>query len=103
MTLSAVSLPYYRHILPYGLAKFKRYAINVWNIDPAGKSDEETALAGLDAMEKWMRKIGLVMNISELGVTEEMIDGIVKSTLIMQGGYKVLTSEEVRDILKASL
>lgn len=103
MTLSAVSLPYYRHILPYGLAKFKRYAINVWNIDPAGKSGEETALAGLDAMEKWMRKIGLVMNISELGVTEEMIDGIVKSTLIMQGGYKVLTSEEVRDILKASL
>ena len=103
MTLSAVSLPYYRHILPYGLAKFKRYAINVWNIDPAGKSDEETALAGLDAMEKWMRKIGLVMNISELGVTEEMIDGIVKSTLIMQGGYKVLTSEEVRDIIKARL
>ena len=30
MTLSAVSLAYYRHILPYGLAKFKRYAIQVW-------------------------------------------------------------------------
>jgi len=29
MTLSAISLPYYRSIMPYGLQKFKRYAINV--------------------------------------------------------------------------
>lgn len=28
MTLSVVSLAYYRHIMPYGLAKFKRFAIN---------------------------------------------------------------------------
>ena len=51
MTLAAVSLPYYRHILPYGLAKFKRFAVNVWGIDPAGKTDEQTAQAGLAAME----------------------------------------------------
>ena len=30
MTLAAVSLPYYRHILPYGLEKFVRFAKNVW-------------------------------------------------------------------------
>ena len=41
MTLSAVSLPYYRHILPYGLAKFKRFAVNVWDVAPEGKSDRE--------------------------------------------------------------
>ena len=29
MTLAAVSLPYYRHILSYGLPKFKRFAENV--------------------------------------------------------------------------
>ena len=29
MTLAAVSLPYYRYICPYGLEKFKRFAINV--------------------------------------------------------------------------
>ena len=33
MTLSAVSLPYYRHIMPYGLAKFCRFAVNVWGVD----------------------------------------------------------------------
>ena len=36
MTLAAVSLPYYRHIMPYGLAKFKRFAINVWDVRPTG-------------------------------------------------------------------
>ena len=103
MTLSAVSLPYYRYILPYGVKKFARYAVNVWGIDPAGKADEQTALEGLEAMERYMREIGLVMNITELGVTESMIDGIADSTLIMTGGYKVLTRGEVVEILRRSL
>ena len=103
MTLAAVSLPYYRYILPYGLEKFKRYAINVWGVDPAGKSDTDTARAGLNAMEAWMKELGLVMHISELGATEEMLDGITKSTLVMDGGYKVLSPEEIYQILKESL
>lgn len=103
MTLSAVSLPYYRYILPYGVKKFARYAVNVWDVDPAGKTDEQTALMGLEAMERYMREIGLVMNITELGVTESMIDAIADSTLIMTGGYKVLTHGEVVEILRRSL
>lgn len=103
MTLAAVSMPYYRFILPYGLAKFVRYAVNVWGVSPEGKTDEQVANEGLNAMEAWMRKIGLVMNISKLGATKEMLDGIVKSTLVMEGGYKVLTQEEIYAILKKSL
>ena len=103
MTLAAVSMPYYRHILPYGLPKFKRYAINVWNVDPAGKSDEQIANEGLAAMEAWMKKLGLVMNITDLGANESMLDDLVKSTLVMQGGYKVLTAEEIRQIFRESL
>ncbi len=103
MTLAAVSLPYYRHILPYGLKKFARYAVNVWNIEPSGKSDTQIAQQGLDAMQAWMNKIGLVMNISKLGVSGDMIDAIVKSTLIMDGGYKTLTTDEITSILKNSL
>lgn len=102
MTLAAVSMPYYRYILPYGLAKFKRYAINVWNVNGENKSDKEIAEEGLAKMEAWMKKIGLVMNISELGAKEEMLDGMVKSALIMEGGYKVLNKDDIKAILKAS-
>ena len=103
MTLAAVSMAYYKHIMPYGLAKFKRFAENVWGVDPAGKSDEEVANEGLAAMENWMKELGLVMNITDLGVTPDMLEGLADATLIMDGGYKVLTREEVIDIFKNSL
>ena len=103
MTLAAVSMPYYRLIMPYGLKKFARYAKAVWDVRSEGKSDGQIAAEGLDRMEAWMKSIGLVMNITELGANESMLDGIVKSTLIMEGGYKVLTRDDVRAILKASL
>ena len=103
MTLAAVSLPYYRHIMPYGLAKFKRFAVNVWDISPAGKTDEQIAEEGLSAMESWMKELGLVMNITELGADESMLGDLVNATLVMQGGYKVLTKEEILQIFKESL
>lgn len=103
MTLAAVSLPYYRHILPYGLPKFKRFAIEVWKVNPEGKTDEEIAVEGLKAMEDWMKELGLAMKISELGATEDMIDGIADATFLLEGGYKVLKREEVVAILKESL
>ncbi|MBO4650556.1 MAG: iron-containing alcohol dehydrogenase [Clostridiales bacterium] len=103
MTLSAVSLPYYRYILPYGLKKFVRFAEEVWNVSPSGKTDEQIAEEGLQEMEKWMRRIGVAMSLSELGATEDMIDGIADATFILEGGYKVLTKDEVKQILKESL
>ncbi|MDE6501780.1 MAG: iron-containing alcohol dehydrogenase [Ruminococcus sp.] len=103
MTLSAVSLPYYRFIMPYGLKKFVRFAEEVWNVNPDGKTDEQIAEAGLSAMENWMKEIGLVMKISELGVTEEMIESIADGTFIMDGGYKILNHNEIVQILKESM
>ena len=103
MTLSAVSLPYYRYIMPYGIKKFVRFAENVWNICGEGKSEEEIAEEGLKAMEGWMKQIGVALSLSELGVTEDMLEGIADATIILDGGYKTLTRDEVIKILKESL
>ena len=103
MTLSAVTLPYFRRIMNDGLAKFRRFAVNVWNVDPTGKSDEEIAKAGLTALEDWMNEIGVVMHLSELGVEESMFNDIADGTFLMKGGYRVLTREEVIEILKESM
>ena len=103
MTLAAVSLPYYRLIMQYGLDKFRRFAVNVWDVNTQGKSDEQIAEEGLDAMESWMKEIGLVLNANELGVTRDMLNGIADSTLIMRGGYKVLGRDDVIEILEQSL
>lgn len=103
MTLAAVSLPYYHYIMPYGLAKFKRFAINVWDIKAEDKSDEQIASEGLEAMQAWMKELDLASNISELGATEDMLEAITDSTFILEGGYKKLSRAEVSEILRASL
>lgn len=101
MTLAAVSLPYYRFILPYGLQKFVRFAKNVWNVDSTGKTDEQVALEGLSAMESWMKELGLVMNLTDLGATREMMSDIVRATIILPGGYHVPNEMEIEKILEA--
>lgn len=103
MTLSAVSITYYKYIMADGLQKFKRYAIHVWDVDPSGKTDEQIAREGLDRMETYMKELGLVINLSELGVTEAMIEPIANSTLIMEGGYRILNHEDIVNILTNSL
>lgn len=103
MTLAAVSLPYYRFIMPYGLAKFVRFAKNVWNVNADRKTDEQVAEEGLAAMESWMKELGLVMNITELGANEEMLDGLAKSTLILDGGYRAPQHDEIVGIFRSSL
>jgi len=102
MTLAAVSIPYYRHIMNDGLAKFKRFALNVWNVSPENKSDEEIAKEGLICLENYMKELGLVMKSKELGVTESMIPDIARKSFILEGGYKKLSYDEVVGILKES-
>lgn len=103
MTLSAVSLPYYRLIMPYGLKRFVRFAQNVWGVNPEGKSETQIAEEGLKTFEAWMREIGVAMNITELGATEDMLEQLADATLILENGYKILTRDEIISIFKESL
>lgn len=89
--------------MPYGLQKFKRFAVNVWDVDPVGKTDEQVAREGLSAMEIWMKELGLAMNITELGAKEDVLEGLADATLVMNGGYKVLSRDEIVQILKESM
>ncbi len=103
MTLSAVALPYYRSIMAYSMPKFARFARAAWDVDARGKTEEEVARAGLDAMEAWMREIGCVMDLTELGCTEDMLDELADATLVMEGGYHVLSREEIIEVFRAAL
>ncbi len=103
MTLSAVSLAYYRTQLEAGLPKFVRFAKNVWDVSAEGKSDRHVAEAGLEAMKSWMQEIGVSLSLSELGVTPDMWEGIAGATFILNGGYKTLTKEDVVSVLKESM
>lgn len=103
MTLSGVSVAYYRHIMKYALKRFVRFARVVWEIPATGKTDEELAAAGIDALSAWIKEIGAASEISSLGVTPDMIEGIADAVIILDAGYRKLTRDEVIEVLRASL
>lgn len=103
MTLAGVSVAYYRYIMPYAPQKFARFAQNVWGISPEGKSVEQLASAGIDALASWINEIGASEEVSSLGVTPDMLDGIADATIILEGGYRKLNHDDVVTILRASL
>ncbi|MDE5822508.1 MAG: iron-containing alcohol dehydrogenase [Paramuribaculum sp.] len=103
MTLSGVSEAYYRHIMKYALKRFARFAHVVWEIPTEGKSDEQLATEGIDALASWIKEIGAASEITSLGVTEDMLDGIADATIILTGGYETLNHDEIVEILRKSL
>ena len=102
MALAGISVPYYRLIMKFGLHRFVRFAKVVWDVYPEGKSDEEIAEAGIKALGDWIKEIGAASDISSLGVTEDMLEGITSATFL-GGGYKQITKEDVIKVLKDSL
>lgn len=54
-------------------------------------------------MEQWMKDLGLIMHLTELGVREDMMQDLVDATLLMEGGYKILNRDEILQIFKESM
>ncbi len=99
--LAVLHPTYYRHIYKDGLAKFKRFAAEVWNISPDGKTDEEIARAGIDALERFIREIGLPETLQELGINGDVdLKAVADSCAIVPGSYRKLTREEIFEIFK---
>lgn len=103
MGLAAVSPAYYRLVYPYGLPQFVRFAVNVWGIDPKGKTDEEVAYAGIDALAAFIRESGMTATLRELGVpNDSLLEEIALSCNIKRGGYHPLNRQEILQILRES-
>ena len=99
--LAVLHPTYYRHIYKDGLAKFKRFATEVWNISSDGKTDEETARAGIDELERFIREIGLPATLQELGIHGDVdLKAVADSCAVVPGSYRKLTQEEIFEIFK---
>ena len=91
---------YYRHIYKEGLPKFVRFAENVWGISKEGKTDEEAASEGINALAAFIKELGLPTSLKELGAKKEQLKEIAYSCGISQGSYKKMTHEEIFEIFQ---
>lgn len=92
---------YYRHICRQGAGKFARFAEEVWGICREGKSEEEAALTGVEALADFIKEIGLPTTLRQLGIDKDTdLKAIADSCNIVPGSYKRMTHEEILEILQ---
>ncbi len=92
---------YYRHIYRDGLSKFARFAENVWEIPWEGKTEQEMAAAGVDALAEFIREMELPTTLRELGVTDQkQLETIAASCHFSMGAYRRISSEEILEIFQ---
>lgn len=100
--LAIITPHYMKYTYKYGLEKYVRFAKNVWHVDPTGKTDDEIALEGIEKTAQFFKQIGAPSTLSHFGIGEEKLGEIAK-TVNLGGGYKILTAQDVENILKAAL
>lgn len=92
---------YYRHIYRDGLSKFARFAAQVWEIPRKGRSEEELARAGIDALSDFIRETGLPTALRDLGITDEkQLKRIADSCHFSPGAYRKLEPAEILEIFR---
>lgn len=84
--------------------KFVEFARNVWQV-PLDKDDPfKTAKKGIQCLKDYFISMGIPMTLHEVGIDEEHFDIMAeKASNKLQGGYRNLTPEDVKNIFKAAL
>ena len=106
LALASIHAQYLRFVKVtsiYATSQLKRLAMNVWGIDPTGKSDIDVAIQGIDAFRDWTQKVGAYRTLRELGVTDELVPKIGKSTQIIPMKYCRLNGEDIEILLEQCL
>lgn len=87
--LAAVWPSWARYVYQSCLPRFVRFAVRVMGVEPQ-ESDEATALKGIEAMEDFYHRIGMPVNLRELGIspTDEQILRMAESCARAAGGQK---------------
>lgn len=102
--LAVVHPAYLEYILPQAAPRLARMAERVWQVDPTGKTEEDTAREGLRRLRAFLREeLGAPGTLTELGIPESSIDRLVELTYLGCWSYRVLTAEDIKAILHRCL
>ena len=101
--LAALWPSWARYVMDGILPRFVRFAVNVMGVDPAGKTDREVALAGVEAIEEFYRAIGMPTNLRELGLepTDDDIASMAHRCATNVGGSRGSAKRLYEDDMRA--
>jgi len=102
--LAVVFPAWMKYVYKNGINKFKRYAINIWNVDTENKTDDEIALEGINKTKEYFSKIGAPVTLGELNIPKEDIEKIATTALVNgDGSYVKIYRKDVEEILKYAI
>ena len=101
--LAVVHPTYMKYFCKYAPERYARCAVNVWGVDPAGKTDLEVAEEGIRCTRAFFDELGAPSTLTELGIPESAIDRLVELTDMSCWAYKEMTREDVKNILTMAL
>lgn len=96
--LAVIHPALYRRLLEAGKEKLARMSETVWGVK--GTTTEETAMRGVEALEAFIREIGLPTHWSEMGITDEsLLRAAADTCFITPGCCRQLTRDEIFELL----
>ncbi|MBQ7420786.1 MAG: iron-containing alcohol dehydrogenase [Prevotella sp.] len=100
--LAVIHPPLYRRLLGANVAKFARWAEEVWCVERADKTDEQIGAEGIEALADFIHAVGLPTSFSKMGLSlnDATLHAITESTIITPGCARKLTADELFQILK---
>ena len=94
----------YRHMYKESIPQFARLARKVWHVDETNKTEEEIALAGIDALADFIKEMGLPGTLKEMNIDdEEMLRKVADTSVLTAGCCKKFERDEIFGILKECL
>lgn len=93
-----------KYVYKNSINKFKKYAVNIWNVDTKNKTDEEIALEGINKTKEYFSKVGAPVTLSEVNIPESDIDKIVETVISTgEGSYLKINKEDIKNILISAI
>lgn len=91
----------YRRLAPNAPEQFARWAIEVWDVDPAGKDDVAVALEGIDALASFIKEMGMPTTFAELSgdASDDTLHAVADTAVITPACAKSLTPDEIFELL----
>ncbi len=94
-----------KHNLNVKPERFKQLAVRVFNVDPAGKTDEEAALEGIEKLREFWNSIGAPSRLADYDIDDSKLELMAdKATINGEfGNFAKLNHNDVMAIYRASL
>lgn len=106
--LCAVWGSWARYVYKTNPARFAQFAVRVFDVPENFYDVEATALKGIEAWEDWCHKIGMPINLHELGIdpTDDQIKEMAEKCVATGGGtvgfFQPLNKDDIINIYKMS-